>query len=44
MFFKIVCFMYVHIYRERGYYMASQRYETSLRELKNISRVSAANE
>ena len=40
MFFKIVCFMYVHRERERerGYYIASRRYETSLRVL------SAANE
>ena len=28
----------------RGYYMAARRYEISLRVLKNISRVSAANE
>ena len=28
----------------RGYYMAVRRYEISLRVLKNISRVSAANE
>ena len=28
----------------RGYYMAAQRYKISLRVLKNISRVSAANE
>ena len=28
----------------RGYYMAARRYEFSLRVLKNISRVSAANE
>ena len=28
----------------RGYYMATRRYEISLRVLKNISRVSAANE
>ena len=28
----------------RGYYMAVRRYEISLRMLKNISRVSAANE
>ena len=27
-----------------GYYMAAQRYEISLRVLKNISRISAANE
>ena len=27
----------------RGYYMAAQRYEISLRVLKNISQVSAAN-
>ena len=30
--------------RYRGYYMAARRYEISLRVLKNISRVSAANE
>ena len=36
--------MYVHIYRERGYYMAARGYEISLRLLKNISRVSADNE
>ena len=29
--------------RNRGYYMAAQRYEISLRVLKNIPRVSAAN-
>ena len=29
---------------DRGYYMAARRYEISLRVLKNISRVSAANE
>ena len=29
--------------RNRGYYMAAQRYEISLRVLKNISRLSAAN-
>ena len=28
----------------RGYYMVARRYEISLRVLKNISRVSAANE
>ena len=28
----------------RGYYMAARRYEIYLRVLKNISRVSAANE
>ena len=28
----------------RGYYMVARRYEVSLRVLKNISRVSAANE
>ena len=31
-------------YIYRGYYMATRRYEISLRVLKNISRVSAANE
>ena len=31
-------------YINRGYYMAARRYEISLRVLKNISRVSAANE
>ena len=31
-------------YGHRGYYMAERRYEISLRVLKNISRVSAANE
>ena len=31
-------------YIYRGYYMAARRYEISLRVLKNISRVSAANE
>ena len=30
--------------RNRGYYMAARRYEISFRVLKNISRVSAANE
>ena len=30
--------------RNRGYYMAARRSEISLRVLKNISRVSAANE
>ena len=44
MFFKIVCFTYVHIYRERGYYMAARRYEISLRLLTYILRVSADNE
>ena len=34
-------FMYVI---HRGYYMAARRYEISLRVLKNISQVSAANE
>ena len=29
-------------WRYRGYYMAARRYEISLRVLKNISRVSAA--
>ena len=44
MFFKIVCFTYVHIYIERGYYMAARRYEISLRLLTYILRVSADNE
>ena len=33
-----------HSYEHRGYYMTARRYEISLRVLKNISRVSAANE
>ena len=32
------------LYNNRGYYMAARSYEISLRVLKNISRVSAANE
>ena len=35
---------YLQYIINRGYYMAARRYEISLRVLKNISRVSAANE
>ena len=34
----------LNLYLNRGYYMAAGRYEISLRVLKNISRVRAANE
>ena len=36
--------IYIYIYIYRGYYMAARRCKISLRVLKNISRVSAANE